>query len=288
MDFSPLQISWPEKQLNKVPVRRVFVCGRKLRPPLFSHVVNFPRLEIPLRGCYENEIASKGELVTVRLRAGDALFAAPNCWNLPTWRLNVELISMLFGKKHLGVSRVISRGPDQPQLTAQKFSVQWPVAGPLLHILDAMVALQAVGEPQLAFVNLSQALIHCVQQLLQHPAPRATSRAQGLLEAVCIYLQNHYQYDITRDAVAGQFKVTPNHLSRLFQTHGSMTFNNYLTHVRIDRAKFLLRNYDFKLDDVAIRCGYRDTPYFCRVFKQIAKVTPAEYRGVAHRAEATK
>ena len=34
-----------------------------------------------------------------------------------------------------------------------------------------------------------------------------------------------------------------------------------------------------KLDEIAARCGYRDTAYFCRVFKRLAKVTPAEYRG---------
>ena len=50
------------------------------------------------------------------------------------------------------------------------------------------------------------------------------------------------------------------------------------SYVRIDRAKFMLQNYELKLDDLATRCGYHDTPYFCRVFKRIAKITPVEYR----------
>ena len=223
---------------------------------------------------------------TVQLRPGNALFAAANCWNLPTWKHNVELMSLLFGKKHLGISLVTGRGPDVPQLAAQKFSIPWPLTGPLPHILEAMVELQSAVESQEAFVNLSQALIRCVEELIRHPANRSASRAQGLLESICVYLQNHYQYDITRDSVAGQFNVTPNHLSRLFQTHGSMTFSSYLTHVRIDRAKHLLRSYNLKLDDISIRCGYRDTPYFCRVFKQLTKATPAEYRAATRRAEA--
>jgi len=286
---SPASLSWwPERLLLRHRVQKVFVCGRQLHPPLYSHVVNFPRLEIPLRGCYENQIEAEGGSVTVRLRPGSALFAAPNCWNLPTWKHGVELISLLFGKKHLGISLVTGRGPDVPQLAAQKFSIPWPLTGPLPHILDAMVELQSAGEPQEALVNLSQALVSCVQELLRHPANRSASRAQGLLESVCVYLQNHYQYDIARDSVAEQFNVTPNHLSRLFQTHGSMTFSSYLTHVRIDRAKHLLRSYNLKLDDISIRCGYRDTPNFCRVFKQLTKATPAEYRAATRRAEAAK
>jgi YesN/AraC family two-component response regulator len=147
-----------------------------------------------------------------------------------------------------------------------------------------MVELQAQKENGAAILDLASALLHCVRNLLEHPAERASSRAQGLLESVCVYLQNHYQYDITRASVAQQFNVTPNHLSHLFKTHGSMVFNNYLTHVRIDRAKHLLRSYSLKLDDIAARCGYRDTPYFCRVFKRIVKATPAEYRGMERHA----
>jgi AraC-like DNA-binding protein len=269
---------WPERQLRRSPIDKIFVCGQQFHPPPLAHVVNFPRLEIPLNGCYENLIESDGQAVTVRLQPGTALFAAPNCWNLPTWRRNVKLMSLLFGKKQLGISIVTARGPDILQLVAQKFSTPWPLTGPLPHILEAMVQLQPGGVPQEAFTCLAQALIRCVRELIQHPAQPMTSRAQGLLESVCVYLQNHYQYDITRDSVARQFEITPNHLSRLFQSHGHMTFSNYLTHVRLDRAKHLLRNYNLKLDEITIRCGYCDTPYFCRVFKRIAKMTPAEYR----------
>lgn len=287
-DSSPLINWWPEKQFQRRPVEQVFVCGRKLHPPAYSHVVNFPRLEIPLRGCYENQIESNGQRVTVKLGPGTALFAAPNCWNLPTWSGKLELISLLFGKKQLGISLVRTQGGSGPQLAARKFSTPWPLTGALPHILNALVELQAVDGPQEVFIELSRALVRCIQELLQHPETRSSSRAQGLLESVCIYLQNHYQYDITRDSVARQFEVTPNHLSRLFQTHGNMTFSSYLTHVRIDRAKHLLLSYNLKLDEIAVRCGYRDTPYFCRVFKQLTKVTPAEYRGITRRAEAAR
>ena len=286
MNPVPSSAWWPESELRRCPVRKIFVCGRQLHPPLYSHVVNFPRLEIPLRGCYENRIESGGQLVSVRLRPGAALFAAPNCWNLPVWRRNVKLMSLLFGKKQLGISIVTARGSDAMQLAAKKISVPWPLTGPLPLILDAMVELQAAQGSQPAFVHLARALVHCVKELLRQPAARSASRAQGLLESVCVYLQNHYQYDITRDSVAQQFEVTPNHLSRLFQSHGHMTFSNYLTHVRIDRAKFLLQNYNLILDDISLRCGYRDTPYFCRVFKRLTKATPAEYRESARRSRA--
>jgi AraC-like DNA-binding protein len=274
---------WLEHCLVKRPIRDVFVCGQKTHPPLFSHVVTFPRLEIPLNGDYENEIEQDGGTSTVHLRPGTALFAAPNCWNLPTWRLKVGLISLLFGKKHIGVSHVIGRGLGRPQMVAEKFSIAFPATGPLPCILEAMSELQTVGKPREAFADLSLALVRIVRDLFQHPETRVVNRSQSLLESICVYLQNHYQYDVARDFVAQQFGITPNHLSRLFQTHGSMTFSSYLTHVRVNRSKHLLANYNLKLDDIAIRCGFRDTPYFCRVFKRLTKGTPAAYRST-HRS----
>jgi AraC-like DNA-binding protein len=270
---------WPQDLLTRRPLREVFVCGRQSHPPLFSHIVTFPRFEIPLKGEYENQIEQNGKIETVLLRPGSALFVPPNCWNYPTWDRKVEVMSLLFGKKQLGVSIVSAKNPQTPQLVANKFAVPAPVSGPIPHILEALLELSTVKEPASAFVELARALVQCVERLVhESPAPEAENRGQSFFERVCVYLQGSYQNDITRDSVAHLFSVSPNHLSRVFHRHGHMTFIDYLTHVRIARSKFLLCNYNFKLEDVAVRCGFRDAAYFCRVFKRVTKTTPIEYR----------
>ncbi len=269
---------WPEKPLRSHPVRRVYVCGRHLEPPVYSHVVNFPRLEIPLSGCYENQIEGKERPLMARLGPGTALFAAPNCWNLPSWRHRVRLMSLLFGKKQLGISIVAANGGANPALTAQKFSLPRPVTGPLPKILEAMIELEERASSRGPAGELVRALCAVVEVTIGRRQVTVPPRAGSVLVDVCVCLQNHYQYYLTRDSVARQFGISPNHLSRLFQVQGHMTFRNYLMHVRTDRAKYLLRTYNFKLDDIASRCGYQDTAYFCRVFRKLAKVTPATYR----------
>jgi AraC-like DNA-binding protein len=271
---------WPPgRLLAKHSLREIIVCDRQLHPPLMSHVVTFPRLEIPLKGNYENQMEQNGKMQTLCLRPGSALFAAPNCWNLPTWQRKVEVMSLLFGKKQLGISIVTANGPRSPQLVASKFAVPTPVHGPIPHILEAMLELQATKEPAGVFLDLARALIQCVQRLVhESPTPETENRGQGFFERVCVYLQGNYQNDISRDLVARQFSVSPNHLSRIFHRHGHMTFIDYLTHVRIARAKYLLCNYNLKLEDVAARSGFRDAAYFCRVFKRLTKTTPVDYR----------
>ncbi len=102
--------------------------------------------------------------------------------------------------------------------------------------------------PKAALPELTRALLLCMERLVHEtPTPELEGRAQAFFERVCVYLQSNYQYDITRDSVAHQFAVTPNHLPRVFHTHGHMTFINYLTHVRIARSKYLLCNYNLRL-----------------------------------------
>jgi len=269
---------WPARLLQRHPLRQVAACGRRLNPPLFGHVVNFPRLEIPLRGVYRNEIESGGEIVHVELLPGMALFAAANCWNLPEWRPGLELLAFSFGRSQVNISLVSARSKTYPQLASQKFSLPRPIAGPVPHLLNALEELHADAAGQAALTDTARALLSCVEALLREPVARPGGRAQTLLEEMRVFLQSHYQYEITRDSVAAHFNITPNHLSRLFQSHGRVTFSTYLTQVRIDRAKHLLSSYNFKLDDIAARCGYHDTPYFCHVFKRITKLTPIEYR----------
>lgn len=269
---------WPEHLLRRQQVNRVYVCGRQAEPPVLSHVVNFPRLEVPLSGCYENLIESGQHTTTVQLKPGDALFAPPNCWNLPTWRQPVRVMSILFGKKQVGISIVSSRNPSRPKLIANKSTQPRPLTGAVPKILEAMMDLHASNEPEAPYAELSRALLRCLGSLHPNVETAELAPAKSLLEEVCIYLQSHYQYGVTRESVARQFGLSPNYLSRIFQMQGHMTFSSYLMHVRADRAKYLLRTYHLKLDDIAARCGYHDTAYFCRVFKKLAKVTPAEYR----------
>jgi AraC-like DNA-binding protein len=259
-------------------VKTVYVCGRQSHPPQYGHVVNFPRLELPLKGVYENQIEVGDKTAVVSLASGTALLALPNCWNLPEWRPGLELLSILFGKTQLGISMISASGRKSTRVESKKISLPRPPTGPVPAILNALTELQSEKGPEEAFVELVRALLLCVEELLRHPVSTRSSRAHVLLEDIRIYLQSNYQYEVTRDSVARHFSISPNHLSRLFRTHGHMTFSSYLTHVRIDRAKHLLSNYNLKLDDISSRCGYHDTPYFCHVFKNITRYTPMEYR----------
>ena len=256
----------------------MYSCERPDKPQPSRWVEDFPRLEVPLSGCYEAQIQKDGQPLTVHLRHGTALFVPPNCSVRPTWRRQVRLMSLLFTRKRLGIKIVTTRGGSEAGLKLQQFFETWPQAGPLPRILDAMLELHAAGGPLAALPELVRALLCCLEGPAVAPAGEPVNPTQALLDNVCAWLRDHLQHDVSREAVARQFGISPNYLSRVFHVHGQITFSGYLTRVRTDRAKQLLGTYGLKLDDVAARCGYRDTAYFCRVFKRLTKITPAGYR----------
>ena len=57
-----------------------------------------------------------------------------------------------------------------------------------------------------------------------------------------------------------------------------MGFNEYLTAVRLELAKKLLRGYEMKIKEIAHHCGFEDSNYFCRIFRKHTARSPSEYR----------
>jgi AraC-like DNA-binding protein len=99
-----------------------------------------------------------------------------------------------------------------------------------------------------------------------------------------MYVQEKFQLPLTRASLAEHFHMSPTHVSRLFKRHGEAGFSEYLMYVRMDRAKYLLKSYGQTVGEVSAACGFNDPAYFCRVFKQVTKLTPSGYRMSAARA----
>ena len=101
----------------------------------------------------------------------------------------------------------------------------------------------------------------------------------GTVEAARRYILSHYRRPgLGLEEVAEEAGVNPSYLSRLMKQSLGMSFNKYLTAVRIDRATRLMRDSRLLLKDIAERVGYASPYYFSTAFKRALGVSPAEYR----------
>ncbi len=102
--------------------------------------------------------------------------------------------------------------------------------------------------------------------------------AQLLEDAKEYIRENFCNEEISLNTVAASVNLSPNHFSTIFSQEVGKTFVEYLTLVRMEKAKELLRNSTMKTSDIAFEVGYRDAHYFSYIFKKTQECTPREYR----------
>jgi AraC-like DNA-binding protein len=277
--LSSLAAHLPDEKDNPWPYRVVF--GLDLAdPPVDSFQVPFPRIEFVLSGSFRNTICDVfARIVDFQLGRGDCLFIGANRWNRPVWSKDTTVVSLLFGSRHLGLSLMTWSAAAEAFTHVEKRNCQIPANSPLYQMLNALAGFQS-EEQGISFYcrMLARSIIEYSFQLLEQPARQEESQTSQLYHNVCDYMQQNYEKPLSRDSVAEHFGVSPNYLSRVFREYGSSTIPEYITNVRIERSKHMLQNYSFHLDEIAMRCGFRDVNYFCRVFKRTVGRTPTEFR----------
>ena len=92
------------------------------------------------------------------------------------------------------------------------------------------------------------------------------------------YIRTHYKEGISLEKTAEVLNITPEYLSMLFKREMGMNFSVFLKEFRISHAKRLLKGTDMKIYEVAKECGYSNSNYFTKVFKEVTGISPAEYR----------
>ncbi len=100
----------------------------------------------------------------------------------------------------------------------------------------------------------------------------------GAVERAVDYLREHLAQDLSLADVARAVGTAPSHLSRLFRRHRGETFVQAFCRLRIDAAKRLLRTGAYRVKEAASLVGFKDTAYFCRVFRKYEGVSPSEFQ----------
>ena len=99
-----------------------------------------------------------------------------------------------------------------------------------------------------------------------------------LKQAVDFIDKNYMDEEISLNKVAHVANVSANHFSALFSQNMEQTFIEYLTALRMSKAKELLRCTSMRSSEVAGEVGYKDAHYFSYLFKKTQGMTPSEYR----------
>ena len=104
-------------------------------------------------------------------------------------------------------------------------------------------------------------------------------RYSDLIAAAKKEIENHYMTEeISLNTVAISVGMSPSYFSSIFSKEAGKTFVEYLTEVRIEKAKEFLMCSSMKTSEIGYEVGYKDPHYFSYIFKKVQGCSPKEYR----------
>lgn len=104
------------------------------------------------------------------------------------------------------------------------------------------------------------------------------NRAEYAIKYIIEYVDAHLSEDLSLTRLSEQVHFNPSYLSRLFKQVTGNNLLNYISEVRLNKAKELLDDSSMKINEIATAVGYISATYFNRFFKNATNMTPVEYR----------
>ncbi len=100
----------------------------------------------------------------------------------------------------------------------------------------------------------------------------------SLVQRAQEYIRDNYQKDLSLDELSRELDISPYYFSKLFKEETGSNFVEYLTGLRMNRAKEMLKDDRCSMKEICAQIGYSDPNYFSRIFKKNIGLTPTEYR----------
>jgi AraC-like DNA-binding protein len=129
-----------------------------------------------------------------------------------------------------------------------------------------------------AVVRLLETFADHLNTIAEEIAVQRCNQDPPLVKRAKEYIARHLSDRIKLGNVARALNMSPFHFCRTFKQATGRTFVEYLSHVRVNRAKILLRDRGFRVSEIAYEVGFQTLTHFNRTFRKLAGCSPTEYR----------
>ncbi len=132
------------------------------------------------------------------------------------------------------------------------------------------------------YINIIRAyvieLIIKIFRRMDKATDKGTMRKEDIIKSALEYLKKNYNMHISVNDLASRAFLSRDYFSKLFRETTGKTVTAFLNELRIEEARRLLRETDYKIAVIAEYCGFGDMKYFYTVFNSRVGMTPGEYR----------
>lgn len=142
--------------------------------------------------------------------------------------------------------------------------------------------IRLMTQPEEIIASARQVLVHA----LEYRDQQSLSRYNEVIRQACTFIEENYaDPHMTLGDVAQAVHLSPNHFCTVFSQETGTTFIEYLTHLRLERARLLLGSTQARSSQIALQVGYRDPHYFSYLFKKHTGSSPRDWRKEHHAGE---
>lgn len=127
--------------------------------------------------------------------------------------------------------------------------------------------------------DIKQWLKNAIRSVSSCLNEKSNSKNKKVIEIMKEFIYNHYAEDLSVSDIAREVYLSPCYANYVFKKETGKTLIEFLTEIRIEKAKHLLKNSLLKVYEISEKVGYKNNSYFCAVFKERCGITPLEYRG---------
>ncbi|MFL0248339.1 response regulator [Clostridium sp. WILCCON 0185] len=123
-----------------------------------------------------------------------------------------------------------------------------------------------------ALVTMVEAIIIIVNSL------EFSNKVNDKIRSICRYVLNNVDKEVSLTIISEKLYMNKSHISESFKKTTDITLIEYMTMVKMERAKKLIMSGNFKIFDISSKLGYKDAEYFSKVFKKHTGLTPKEFK----------
>ncbi|WP_068547060.1 AraC family transcriptional regulator [Thalassotalea crassostreae] len=144
----------------------------------------------------------------------------------------------------------------------------------------SLIYSQDLQQAQIKMSPIDEWQITAIAQLLLTPFLQSLNyeKNESIFFNVTKYIEDNLHQQITLTDLAKQSNLVPSYFSDKFLEHFKLRPMAYLQNKRVEKAQLLLTTTHYNVDIIADMCGFKTSPHFCRVFKNVTALTPKRYR----------
>lgn len=182
---------------------------------------------------------------------------------------------------------LLARNRDKGFLYVRNVALEWLlIANRLLIELQIHDAETDSKEKELferlyrleTLSELEYAVTHYLLELCNKIRDKRSTKPKNAVERIRQVIEQKYGEDLSIEKIAEEVFLSPTYMCFFYKQETGETVVEYLTKVRMDKAKEMLRDPAIKFYEISSRVGYMNPSYFSKLFKKHTGVTPSAYR----------